>query len=771
MSYTNYKLPKEDCSVFFVGSKGNCNNCYSTQVLSVLPDPSKYKNGDSVILSTTNDIYTLKNNVWIKVGNTGGNKIFVVEKDEPVPQGTQQGDLMILFDGELYQWNTQSKSWNDTNVNIKGEPGEQGDPGDPGQDGPPGEEGPPGEDGSQIFVEQSGEPLPVGKDGDILIGSDGYLYIWEDNVWYKTTTSIKGPPGDGGTSEYGEIKNGGEVCDGKISVGIILTDPDNTDDINYIAAPKGKGANIAQFPGGDTLGGNCRGNYATDFQKVRESPTQVASGEGSVLVGGSSNTAGAKYSGVFVGYGNSLVGNVSGNYGNNAILSGNHNILGARTINTTILNGSDNHINDDKTITDVKNVSIMSSESSILKRGIENVSILSGLSHTIDGNITNSSIVSGNGHSITETVDNSVILSGSNNTVTNTVNFSLIGSGEKNMISSASTHSSIIGGVGGTITQYVTSAFIGSGENNTIVNYVQQSAVLTGTEEYMQGLRVPSFFAPNPPGIYGPFYRAITNSVILSGLGNCMYIRVEKDQSGNPVINPDGKPEFMDDAIQSSSIISGDYNIVNHSFNILSGRGLNSVTNECILFGNNNEDIVEYDPKATIEGGSDPAWNKVGGSYSGANEIKSDILFCVSYGGLYTEDQPHDPPDPDNPPSIDTPPDIAWRKGNRNPDESRNLLVITKSGDLYVSGNIYCSTLTDRTTFPYVKDTPEESTREISSGNVMVNLKKEKKKMEKKAKQKEKEKQLKKQIELLEKQNKLFQEKLESIQSMIQTKL
>lgn len=61
--------------------------------------------------------------------------------------------------------------------------------------------------------------------------------------------------------------------------------------IDYVAAPKGTGASLAQIPDSTTTGGNKRGARATDFQKSRAAATQVASGADSTIGGGKSNTA------------------------------------------------------------------------------------------------------------------------------------------------------------------------------------------------------------------------------------------------------------------------------------------------------------------------------------------------------------------------------------------------------------------------------------------------------------------------------------------------
>jgi len=54
---------------------------------------------------------------------------------------------------------------------------------------------------------------------------------------------------------------------------------------------KGTGATLAQVPDGAIAGGNKRGPGATDWQKVRDSASQVASAQNGTIAGGSYNTA------------------------------------------------------------------------------------------------------------------------------------------------------------------------------------------------------------------------------------------------------------------------------------------------------------------------------------------------------------------------------------------------------------------------------------------------------------------------------------------------
>jgi len=85
-----------------------------------------------------------------------------------------------------------------------------------------------------------------------------------------------------------------------------------------------------QIGDGTIANGNPRGLSSIDLQLIRTTPYQVASGEGSMIVGGSSNTANGLYGAVMGGYGNTSIGtySVSGGAGN--IASGESSIaLGA----------------------------------------------------------------------------------------------------------------------------------------------------------------------------------------------------------------------------------------------------------------------------------------------------------------------------------------------------------------------------------------------------------------------------------------------------------
>jgi hypothetical protein len=73
---------------------------------------------------------------------------------------------------------------------------------------------------------------------------------------------------------------------------------------NLVIAPNGTGALIASIPDGTATGGNARGNDAVDLQIIRNTATNVASGNFSTILGGESNTTSSAYSVVSGGQSN-----------------------------------------------------------------------------------------------------------------------------------------------------------------------------------------------------------------------------------------------------------------------------------------------------------------------------------------------------------------------------------------------------------------------------------------------------------------------------------
>ena len=77
----------------------------------------------------------------------------------------------------------------------------------------------------------------------------------------------------------------------------------STANADFVVAPKGTGALLAQIPNNVSSGGNKRGANAVDWQTTRFSPAHVASGNFSTVLGGGLNTSSGDYS-ISGGYGN-----------------------------------------------------------------------------------------------------------------------------------------------------------------------------------------------------------------------------------------------------------------------------------------------------------------------------------------------------------------------------------------------------------------------------------------------------------------------------------
>jgi hypothetical protein len=193
-------------------------------------------------------------------------------------------------------------------------------------------------------------------------------------------------------------------------------------DIALIA--KGTGATLAQIPDNTATGGGKRGQYATDWQKIRTQATQVASGLYSVIAGGQNNTSSndattvgggqgniANYSYATVGGGLDNTANydyafVGGGEGNSAGTSGTH---------ATVVGGNANQA---------------SGQYSFIGGGGSNTS--SGFYSTVGGGHLNDSTSSyafvGGGYDNTASGTNSTVVGGSQNNTNGKQNAHIIGS-------------------------------------------------------------------------------------------------------------------------------------------------------------------------------------------------------------------------------------------------------------------------------------------------------------------------------------------------------
>ena len=97
----------------------------------------------------------------------------------------------------------------------------------------------------------------------------------------------------GGLTNFTEAENTA-APNGTVPVNS-LTATGAATNIDAAIVPKGTGALLADIPDNATSGGNKRGEYAVDWQMVRNANTQVASGNRSIILGGWNNRSANNY--------------------------------------------------------------------------------------------------------------------------------------------------------------------------------------------------------------------------------------------------------------------------------------------------------------------------------------------------------------------------------------------------------------------------------------------------------------------------------------------
>lgn len=117
----------------------------------------------------------------------------------------------------------------------------------------------------------------------------------------------------------------------------------NTTNSNLALVPNGTGAIVASIPDGTATGGNARGNYVVDLQRVRTAANQINVSPYGVLLNGQNNkTNGSNYETIINGINNyincpyGIILNGSGNtiqwtpFGSNTVINGVNNYASAQ---------------------------------------------------------------------------------------------------------------------------------------------------------------------------------------------------------------------------------------------------------------------------------------------------------------------------------------------------------------------------------------------------------------------------------------------------------
>jgi hypothetical protein len=165
--------------------------------------------------------------------------------------------------------------------------------------------------------------------GSLLINGNGSTTSLSFPTTRGTLGQVLTTDGTGGTgwgTPYAGITNFTEsnyTYNTKTGVKLLATNP--AADVDFVISPKGSGAIIAQQPDGTGMngGGNVRGSNAVDLQTGRINPTQVASGDCSVIVGGYGNKASGLKS-VAMGIYTTASGNCAISMGNSSTASGSY---------------------------------------------------------------------------------------------------------------------------------------------------------------------------------------------------------------------------------------------------------------------------------------------------------------------------------------------------------------------------------------------------------------------------------------------------------------
>jgi len=142
--------------------------------------------------------------------------------------------------------------------------------------------------------------------GDLVVGELA-INTTDGGVFTKTdggSVVEVGAGGGGGLTYFTEAESTASPND-TVSVDS-FTAAASTTNADIALVPKGSGALLGQIPDNATTGGNKRGAYATDWQRVRGAATDIAAGDYSTIGGGSYNftTAAGSYATITGGYNN-----------------------------------------------------------------------------------------------------------------------------------------------------------------------------------------------------------------------------------------------------------------------------------------------------------------------------------------------------------------------------------------------------------------------------------------------------------------------------------
>jgi len=170
-----------------------------------------------------------------------------------------------------------------------------------------------------------------------------YFVINVSGATFQVSTSV-----GGAASLFTSDITAGILFTGhSVSLNVTISENTTATNSDLVLTPKGTGAFIlGPKPDGITTGGNARGARTVDLQTARASASQVASGNGSIILGGFGNTASADYA-MSAGNNNNASNQYTFCHGNQSAASGNTSfcfgeINTASGTNSLVASGSTN---------------------------------------------------------------------------------------------------------------------------------------------------------------------------------------------------------------------------------------------------------------------------------------------------------------------------------------------------------------------------------------------------------------------------------------------
>ena len=186
----------------------------------------------------------------------------------------------------------------------------------------------------------------AGAAGRLAAGTAAYVLTSNGAGVAPTWQAV---PGGGGLVNFTEAVSTATPNATKPVVSLVAKNAATDVDAAFIA--KGNGAHLVQVPDNTAAGGNKRGGFAVDFQRVRASAGQVATGAYSILMGTNNCTVSGTRAGIYNSDGSTCAGTSSAVVasdgstcaGNNSFVAGGFSSTSAGTQNATV--GGQSHVN------------------------------------------------------------------------------------------------------------------------------------------------------------------------------------------------------------------------------------------------------------------------------------------------------------------------------------------------------------------------------------------------------------------------------------------